>query len=214
MAAVARHELVSAELRSRAYLDEFHRTSPGSGLTPPSLVAIMLEGLHVEPGQRVLELGVGSGFHALALLRLQPDLQAVGVEIEGSLVERAREAAARAGVGDSLTLLHGDGAQAARDHAPFDRVYATFAVRRPASQILPVLREGGLALIPRAVGPHELAREPLLAELRAAHPTYDSFLEVWQRNLCLTTYRAQGGHLRVASKLYGFSFVGEREGRL
>jgi protein-L-isoaspartate(D-aspartate) O-methyltransferase len=214
VASVPRHELLPAELRERAYLDEFHRTSEGSGLTPPSLVALMIERLRLEPGQRVLELGVGSGFHALALLRLQPDLEVVGVEIEGRLLERARSHVARFGPGGSLTLLHGDGAEAARAHAPFDRVYATFAVRRPATRVLPVLREGGLALIPRAVGPHELAREPLLASLRAEHPAYESFLEVWQRNLCLTTYRAEGGHLQVVAKLYGFSFVGEREGLL
>jgi protein-L-isoaspartate(D-aspartate) O-methyltransferase len=207
---VPRHLLVSGELRLRAYLDEFHAAKSGSGLTPPSLVAAMLQRLQLEPGSRVLELGVGSGFHALAALRLGA-AEVVGVEADGEVLRVTKERLSTIAEARALRLVHGAEPGAALASAPFDRVYVTYAHTRPLSALLPLLADGGLVQAPRPVLPHEFAHEPLLAAEREKYGTFERFFESWQRNLCLTTYRREGGQLRVLDKLFALQFVGQRD---
>jgi protein-L-isoaspartate(D-aspartate) O-methyltransferase len=210
VAGVPRHNLVRDELRSRAYLDEFHEAKSGSGLTPPSLVAAMLERLKIVPGVRVLELGIGSGFHALAALRLGA-AEVVGVEADGEVLEAARSRLHDLPGASALTLLHGVTASAAADRGPFDRVYATFAYTRAAAALLPFVVDGGLVQVPRPVLPMEFAREALLQPERDKYGSFERFFEEWQQNLCLTTYRRERERLRVVDKMYAVRFVGQRD---
>jgi protein-L-isoaspartate(D-aspartate) O-methyltransferase len=207
---VPRHLLVREELRARAYLDEFHEAKSGSGLTPQSLVVAMLERLRVEPGMSVLELGVGSGFHALAVLELGAT-RVVGVEVDGEVLDAARQRLASLPASERLLLRHGADASAAGAAEPFDRVYATYAYRAEVSSLLPHLVEGGLVQVPRPVLPLEFAREPLLEREREQYGSYESFFEKWQSNLCLTTYRREGSGLRVVDKMFGVQFVAQRD---
>lgn len=210
VAAVPRHCLVREDQRQRAYLDEFHEAKSGSGLTPPSLVAAMLERLRITPGARVLELGVGSGFHALAALGLGA-AEVVGVEADGEVLEAARARLRGLPGAHRLTMRHGNSAGAAGDRAPFDRVYATYAYTAPVADLLPHLAEGGLAQVPRPVLPPEFAREPVLQPERDKYGGFEGFFAEWQKNLCLTTYRREGERLRVVDKMYAVQFVGQRD---
>jgi protein-L-isoaspartate(D-aspartate) O-methyltransferase len=210
LVAVPRHRLVPDELRRRAYLDEYHQAKSGSGLTPQSLVAAMLARLRVAPGASVLELGVGSGFHALAVLELGA-ASVTGVEADGEVLETARRRLRDLPRAAQLRLVHGAAASVVGAAAPFDRVYATFAYTRPVAALLDVMREGALLQVPRPVLPTEYWREPLLARERERYGSFESFFDDWQRNLCLTTYRREGGSLRVVDKMFGVRFVAQRE---
>ncbi len=211
VAAAPRHRLAPEGLQERAFLDEFLRGNGWFGLTPPSLVAAMIERLGTRPAANVLELGVGSACHAVSLLRLWPTARLVGIEGDGRLLAETRERSRDLAEAARLHLIHGVDPDDARAHAPFDVVYATFAYRRPVAALVPLLAEDGRVQVPRAVTPHELATEPLLQPLRDRHPSYESFLEEWQINLCVTTYVHENGNLRVVDKLYGVSFVGQRD---
>ena len=207
---VPRHLLVATELRLRAYLDEYHAAKSGSGLTPPSLVASMLQRLEIEPGARLLELGVGSGFHALAALRLGA-AEVVGVDADGEVLRVARERLASIAEARALRLVHGADANVALAFAPFDRIYATYAYTSPVTALLPLVVDGGLVQVPRPVLPQEFEREPLLASERERYQSFERFFQKWQSNLCLTTYRREGDTLRVVDKLYRLRFVGQRD---
>jgi len=74
MTAVPRHEFVSEELRSDAYDDLPLRIGGGQTISQPYIVAAMTVALHLQPGDRVLEIGTGCGYHAAVLSRLAKEV--------------------------------------------------------------------------------------------------------------------------------------------
>jgi protein-L-isoaspartate(D-aspartate) O-methyltransferase len=101
---------------------------PVSAATQPALMAMMLDQLGLAPGQRVLEIGTGTGYNAALLAHLVRNQRSVvTVEADREVAERARTALAAAGRGQ-ITVLHGDGAIGAPEHAPFDRIIVTAGV--------------------------------------------------------------------------------------
>jgi protein-L-isoaspartate(D-aspartate) O-methyltransferase len=98
-----------------------------SSASQPSMIAEMLEQLAIEPGNRILEIGTGSGYNAALLAQLcGTDGTVVTIDLDAALVERARSALASAGL-ERVHVLHGDGAAGAPDFAPFDRIILTVA---------------------------------------------------------------------------------------
>jgi protein-L-isoaspartate(D-aspartate) O-methyltransferase len=91
-------------------------------------MAIMLDQLDLAPGQRVLEIGAGTGYNAALISHIVgPSGQVTSVDIDPELTERAREHLARAGFGD-VTVICADGAGGYPERAPYDRVIATVGV--------------------------------------------------------------------------------------
>ncbi len=117
-----------------AYLDDAIVTKrdaegqPISSSSQPAIMAIMLDQLDLAPGQRVLEIGAGTGYNA-ALMRhiVGPPGAVVSVDIDPDLAERAREHLASAGYPD-VTVVAADGAGGYPPGAPYDRVIATVGV--------------------------------------------------------------------------------------
>lgn len=127
-----RHEFVSEAPLDKAY-DPYnavitHRFSDGSSLScasAPFVVAMMLDQLHVEPGNRVLEIGAGTGYNASLLAELAGPTGAVTtIDIDPDVTAQASRALTAAGYHD-VRVITGDGAAGVPEHAPYDRLIAT-----------------------------------------------------------------------------------------
>ncbi|MEU7990996.1 methyltransferase, FxLD system [Streptosporangium canum] len=121
---------------------------PISSSSQPAIMALMLDQLGVEPGQRVLEIGSGTGYNAALLSHLVgPGGQVVSVDIDADLVARARDHLERAGYPEVIVVC-GDGAEGFAPRAPYDRVIATVGVWDLAPAWLDQLGPGGRVVAP------------------------------------------------------------------
>ncbi|MDP9841126.1 methyltransferase, FxLD system [Streptosporangium lutulentum] len=119
-----------------------------SSSSQPAIMALMLDQLGVEPGQRVLEIGTGTGYNAALLAHLVgPEGQVVSVDIDADLVDRAREHLIDAGRPE-VTVVCGDGAEGFAPAAPYDRVIATVGVWDLFPAWLDQLGPGGRVVVP------------------------------------------------------------------
>ena len=132
--AVPRHEFLPGLGAAQAYRDASVVTKsdadglPVSAGTQPALMAVMLDQLGVAPGQRVLEIGSGTGYNAALLAHLVGDQRSVvTVEVDSEVAARARAALSKAGL-TGITVLCADGALGAPEQAPFDRIIVTAGV--------------------------------------------------------------------------------------
>ena len=116
-----------------------------SSSTKPDLMVRMLEALDIQPGQRVLEIGTGTGYNsALLAHRLGPD-HVFSVDIDPALVHSAGETLHR--LGYPVTLATADGAAGLPQHAPYDRIIATCALPWVPVAWIDQLSPGGIILV-------------------------------------------------------------------
>ena len=143
---VPRHEFVPLDLKKVAYADHALPIGEGQTISQPYIVALMTENLELEGGEKVLEIGTGSGYQAAVLARIAG--QVYTVEIVTSLYHRAEKAlAAYANV---VTSNH-DGYYGWEEHAPFDRIMVTAAPDHIPPPLVDQLADGGIMVLP--VGP-------------------------------------------------------------
>lgn len=116
-----------------------------SSSTKPDLMVRMLEALDVRDGQRILEIGTGTGYNAALLAHHLGDDHVFSVDIDPELVSAARRRLACIGRHPHLTV--GDGAQGWPAHAPYDRIIATCGVRRIPWSWYEQLTPGGQLLV-------------------------------------------------------------------
>ncbi len=142
MERVPRHEFVPAAQRPYAYEDRPLPIGKGQTISQPYIVALMTELLEVEEGDKVLEIGTGSGYQAAILAELTPHVYTI--EIITSLAERAEETLRRLGY-ETVQVKAGDGYLGWPEHAPFDGIIVTCAPEEVpealAHQTLYVLRK-------------------------------------------------------------------------
>jgi protein-L-isoaspartate(D-aspartate) O-methyltransferase len=113
------------------------------------MVAIMNEALELESGLIILEVGAGSGYHAATVAeQTGPSGHVYTVELVVELVDFARKNLERAGYGDRVTLVHGDGSLGYKDRAPYDRILVTAAAPRVPEPLLEQLKPEGILLVP------------------------------------------------------------------
>lgn len=145
LARVPRHRFVDAALRTRAYGDHALPIGAGQTISQPFMVALMTEALRLAGGEKVLEIGTGSGYQTAVLAEFTPRL----FSIERS-DELARAAAARLKeLGYSNVILKtGDGSLGWPEHAPFDRIVVTAGAPDLPPPLFEQLAEGGLLVIP------------------------------------------------------------------
>jgi protein-L-isoaspartate(D-aspartate) O-methyltransferase len=155
--AVPRHLFVPEMAPEQAYQDEAFVIKcdaagrPVSSSSQPAMMAIMLEQLGLEAGQRVLEIGTGTGYNAALMAHIVGDQRAVvTVDIDPELVSRARASLAAAGYGE-VRVSCGDGGLGVAEHAPYDRIILTVGAWDIAPQWLAQLAPGGRLVLPLSV---------------------------------------------------------------
>ena len=145
MGTVPRHRFVPEALASRAYGDYPLPIGEDQTISQPYIVALMTQWAEVAPGDKVLEVGTGSGYQAAVLAELTD--QVFSIEIRPEL---ARQAAARLkdlGYG-RVRVRSGDGYQGWPEAAPFDAILVTAAAPRVPPALTAQLKEGGRLVIP------------------------------------------------------------------
>src|SRR5438132_2300538 len=155
---VPRELFVPENLRPYAYNDAPLPTDQGQTISAPhgqkdgrDMVAIMNEALELMPGQKVLEIGAGSGYHSATIAEtIGPDDRVYTVERVESLVRFARENLQRAGYSDRVIIIHGDGSLGYPERAPYDRIVVTGAAPRGPPKLLEQLKTEGVIVVPIA----------------------------------------------------------------
>ncbi len=143
--AVPRHEFVPPDERRRAYDDQPLPIGYGQTISQPFMVAVMTDLLEVKPGQRVLEIGTGSGYQAAVLAQM--GAQVFTIEIIPQLGEAARDRLRRLGY-QTIEARVGDGYYGWADKAPFDAIIVTAAANHIPPPLLAQLRTDGRMVIP------------------------------------------------------------------
>ncbi|MEV6317033.1 methyltransferase domain-containing protein [Streptomyces sp. NPDC051776] len=121
-----------------------------SSSSQPSLMAQMLEVLEVRDGDRVLEIGTGTGFNAALISHRLGEERVTTVDLDREITESARDHLARAGY--HPVVVRRDGARGCPSRAPYDRILATCALRSVPGAWLEQCRPGGLVVTPLATG--------------------------------------------------------------
>lgn len=140
-----RHEFVPAAQRAKAYLDMALPIGEAQTISGPLVVAVMTEWLRPLPGDRVLEIGTGSGYQAAVLAPLVKTVYSI--EIEKPLAEKAARTLDRLGY-DNVVTKAGDGFQGWPEHAPFDGIIVTCSPEDVPQPLLDQLADGGRMVIP------------------------------------------------------------------
>jgi len=149
MLAVPREEFVPESIRPRAYDDCPLPIGEGQTISQPYIVALMTELLKVDKGDKVLEVGTGSGYQAGILAEMGCDVYTI--EIIESLSLRAQEAIKKLGY-TNVRFKIGDGFVGWEEYAPFNAVIVTCAPGEIPQPLIDQLVEGGRLVIP--VGEH------------------------------------------------------------
>jgi protein-L-isoaspartate(D-aspartate) O-methyltransferase len=143
--AVPRHLFVPEGSRAGAYNDSPLPIGDSQTISQPYIVALMSELLEVGPGQRVLEIGTGSGYQAAVLAQMGVEVRSI--EIRTRLCERAAATLAELGY-DSVQVRCGDGYAGWPEEAPFDGIIVTAAPERIPDPLLEQLAVGAHMVIP------------------------------------------------------------------
>ena len=160
---VPRHSFVPEPERSRAYDDAPVPIGQGQTISQPYIVALMTELLRPQPGDRVLEVGTGSGYQAAVLARLVSHVYTI--ELEETLASTAA-ALLRELKYENITVHTGDGYAGWPEHAPFDIVVVTAAPEQIPQPLIEQLQPGGRLIVP--VGPRFRVQQLQLIEKDAA----------------------------------------------
>lgn len=129
----------------RAYEDMPLPISCGQTISQPSVVGLMTQALQVQPRDKVLEVGTGSGYQAAILSRLARRVYTV--ERHMRLVREARDTFDALGI-VNITAITADGSFGLADQAPFDRILVTAAAEDPPGPLLAQLKIGGIMVVP------------------------------------------------------------------
>lgn len=145
--AINRENFVLPELKVRAYEDVPLPILREKTISQPSTVLLMTEALELNDGQKVLEIGAGSGYQAALIGCLIDTGKLISTEVVPELVQFARENIAKAGVKNVL-VVEQDGSQGYEEEAPYDRIIFTAASPKLPLHLLGQLKENGIMLVP------------------------------------------------------------------
>jgi protein-L-isoaspartate(D-aspartate) O-methyltransferase len=142
---VPREEFVSGQYGRQVYGDHPLPIEAGQTISQPYIVALMIEAAGIKRGDRVLEVGAGSGYAAAVMSRIAA--QVIAIERKPELVAVASERLQRLGYGN-VTVVEGDGTRGCPDHAPYDAILAAASGSHVPRPLVDQLVEGGRLVMP------------------------------------------------------------------
>ena len=145
MLAVPRHRFLGADIGPQAYSDHAFPIGHSQTMSQPYMVAYLVDKLVLEGGERLLEIGTGSGYQAAVVAMLTQNVYTV--ERIADLAEHAKMTLCELGIANVETMI-GDGSLGWREKSPFDRILLTAAARQVPKRLLTQLREGGVLVGP------------------------------------------------------------------
>ena len=145
MEQVPRHLFVPDSLRADAYSDRPLVLGPGRTVYQPYLVALMTSLLDLKKGDKVLEIGTGSGYHAAVLSRIAREVYSV--EIVETVASQASKRLSVLGY-HNVSIRVGDGYQGWPENAPFDAILLSAATPKVPPLLIQQLRVGGKMVLP------------------------------------------------------------------
>jgi len=145
MEKVDRGQYIRGTFSARAYEDTPLPIACGQTISQPSIVALMTEALDVQPRDKVLEIGTGSGYQAAILSHLARRVYTV--DRHRKLVRAARAIFEAENI-VNITAFTADGSRGLEQLAPFDRIILTAASEDPPGPLLAQLRIGGIMVLP------------------------------------------------------------------
>ena len=182
MGKVRRHCFVKQADLPWAYSDEALPIGYGQTISQPYIVAVMTELLAVQPGNRVLEVGSGSGYQAGVLGELAAEVHTV--EVIPELARKAGETLAALGY-DHVHVHMGDGSPGWPEEAPYDRILVAAATPEAPRPLLEQLIEGGQLVAP--VGGRSVQRLELWKRVG------EDFISQGNMQVCFVPLRGQFG---------------------
>ncbi|TVS09943.1 MAG: protein-L-isoaspartate(D-aspartate) O-methyltransferase [Gammaproteobacteria bacterium] len=156
MSRAPRERFVPSDLQESAYDDNPLPIGHGQTISQPFIVALMVEALELQPGERVLEVGTGSGYAAAVLAEIADAV--FTIERHGELATRARRDLIAAGY-ENVSVMEGDGTLGWPEAAPFDAILVSAGSPVVPESLKRQLAIGGRLVIP--VGPETLAQHLL-----------------------------------------------------
>lgn len=156
MRSVPRGKFLPENMQSYSTVDTPLPIGFGQTVSAPHMVSIMNEALQLDVGQKVLEVGAGSGWHAATIAEIVAPSDAprsewghvYTVEIIEGLAEFARKNVRNAGYGDRITIICADGSMGYSEKAPYDRIIITAAAPDVPQPLIEQLKPNGIMLIP------------------------------------------------------------------
>jgi protein-L-isoaspartate(D-aspartate) O-methyltransferase len=143
--AVPREEFVSEDHAHLAYGDHPLPIEAGQTISQPYIVGLMIEAAGIKPGDKVLEVGAGSGYAAAVISRIADKV--IAIERQHDLVDIARRRMERLGY-DNVEIIEGDGTRGCRDEAPFDAILAAASGSHVPRPLIEQLAPGGRIVMP------------------------------------------------------------------
>jgi protein-L-isoaspartate(D-aspartate) O-methyltransferase len=160
---VPRELFVPDSLADLAYEDTALPIEAGQTISQPYVLALMVEALELEGGERVLEVGTGSGYGAAVLSHLAA--QVYTIEQHAELAERAQQRLVALDCAN-VHVIHGDGSRGWAERAPYEAIVVTATAPGVPRELRAQLLVGGRLVIP--VGPRDGAR--ILLRIRRSGP--------------------------------------------
>jgi protein-L-isoaspartate(D-aspartate) O-methyltransferase len=156
MLSIPRSQFLSPDAQSHGATDTPLPIGQGQTVSAPRIVAIINEKLQLQTGQKILEVGAGSGWHAATVAETIAPKDAprsewghlYAVEINQTLADTARKNIMNTGYSDRVTIIVADGSKGYSEKAPYDRIFVAASVADVPKPLIDQLKKGGIMIIP------------------------------------------------------------------
>jgi protein-L-isoaspartate(D-aspartate) O-methyltransferase len=145
MGSLAREEFIAPEFHGEAYADGPLPIGSGQTISQPLMIAAMLEALELQPSDRVLEVGTGTGYEAALLGKLAAEVWTI--ERHADLADKADQILQRFGY-RNVHVVYADGSLGLPQQAPFDKILVAAGAPQEPPSLVAQLAPGGILAVP------------------------------------------------------------------